>query len=308
MERFPPPRALLCLDAAMRLGSFNAAAAELCVTPGAVGQQIGKLEAWLGVALFERQVRQIRPTAEGLDYWQRVRPALTAIADASLGLRQRHSRRVGLSMPPSFAAKWLPRRLASFLTRYPEVELNLSASTALVEVGRGGIDLAIRYFDGHDSALDSTQLYRDEARVYCRADYASARALQQPADLQHATLLETTVQPHWPRWLQQFAALDDARVAALPRIHFDQALIAIEAAKQGQGVVLASPLLVEEEILLGTLIEPFGHALALSAGYHVVHPRHATLRPAAQALKEWLIEQAEPLISASAAPRPCPGA
>jgi LysR family transcriptional regulator, glycine cleavage system transcriptional activator len=75
MNQYPPLKALVAFDAAIRTNSFSIAAAELCVTPGAIGQQIQKLEQWLGVLLFTRQVRQVQPTADGLAYWQRIQPA-----------------------------------------------------------------------------------------------------------------------------------------------------------------------------------------------------------------------------------------
>lgn len=292
MSQYPPLKSLVFLDSAIRHKSFSLAAGELCVTPGAVGQQIQKLEEWLGTSLFTRQTRQVLPTAEGLAYWSRIQPALAQIADASRELKDRRSNSVSLSMPPSFAAKWLPRRLAGFVTRYPDVELHLSATTALVNFERDAIDLSIRYFQGDDPNLEATLLYRYEGRVYCRPDYAAALALKQASDLQRATLLDTTTQPYWQQWLQRFSQLDDTRIAAIPCIHFDQSLIAIEAAKQGQGVVMACPFLVDEEIAQGVLIEPFEHCLLLPIGYYVVHHRKLAIRPAAQALKDWLIGEA----------------
>ena len=59
MMRNLPLKALLAFDAAMTHQSFSLAAEALCVTPGAVGQQIRKLEDWLGLALFVRTVRRI---------------------------------------------------------------------------------------------------------------------------------------------------------------------------------------------------------------------------------------------------------
>jgi len=292
MNDYPPFKSLISLDAAIRHSSFSLAAEELCVTPGAVGQQIQKLEEWLGTALFIRQTRQVLPTAEGLAYWRHIQPALSQIADASRELKSRRSKSVSLSMPPGFAAKWLPRRLADFVTRHPDVELHLSATTSLVNFERDAIDLTIRYFRDDDPNLDATLLYRYEGRVYCRPDYAAALALKQADDLQRTTLLDTTTQPYWPRWLQEFSQLDDSQIAAIPCIHFDQGLIAIEAAKQGQGVVMASPFLVEEELATGVLIEPFVHCLLLPTGYYIVHHRKLAIRPAALALKDWLIEQA----------------
>lgn len=294
MSPYPPMKALLMLDAVMRHSSFSAAATELCVTPGAVGQQIRKLEEWLGLALFTRQIRQVAPTAEGLAYWRQIQPALARIADVSRKLRDRRSTRVALSMPPSFAAKWFPRRMAGFLTRHPEVSLQFNATTALVDFERDSIDLAIRYFDGNDPQLDVTLLYTDTARVFCQPAYAAALRLEQPDDVGRATLLSTTMHPHWPRWLRRFSRLDDERIGAIPRIHFDQGLMAIEAARQGQGLVMTSAILVEEELSQGMLVEPFGHSLPLSQGYYVIHHRDLALRPAAQVLKDWLIEQARP--------------
>lgn len=135
--------------------------------PGAVGQQIRKLEDWLGVALFVREVRQVLPTEAARAYWQRIQPALAEIADASRKVRDSGSMAVWLSMPPGFAAKWFTSRMAGLLTRYPGLELHLNASAQLVDFERDAIDLAIRYFDGRAPQLDVTLLCTDEARVYC---------------------------------------------------------------------------------------------------------------------------------------------
>lgn len=276
----------------MRSNSFSIAASELHVTPGAIGQQVRKLEQWLGVRLFSRQVRQVIPTAEAIAYWRRIQPALAQIAEASRGLRERRRSGVRLSMPPSFAAKWFTRRMAHFLTRHPEVELQLSSSATPVDFEREDFDLAVRYFDGQDVQLDATLLARDEARVYASPAYLARHRLRRPADLVRATLLHTTILPLWTQWLERFGKLRAARIAAIPGIHFDQGLMAIEAARQGQGLVLASPLLTEDELARGELIEPFHHRIAVSGAYYVVHPRRATLRPAAMHLKQWLLDEA----------------
>lgn len=276
----------------MRLNSFSLASEELFVTPGAVGQQIRKLEEWLGVTLFIRQIRQIQPTPDGLTYWARIQPALTQILQASRALRDSHSAGVWLTMPPSLAAKWFARRMTGFVTAHPAVTLHLSSSTELVDFEREQVDLAIRYFDGEDPELRSELLYRDEARVYCTPSYAEQHRLQRPEDLICATLVHNTLHPHWKEWLLRHAGLDEAEISAIPGIHFDQSLMAIETAKQGQGVVLTSTLLTEEEITNGTLIEPFKEGLPLPKGYYVVHHRMTALRPAAQAVQDWLIKEA----------------
>lgn len=294
MNRYPPLKALLALDAAMRTNSFSLAAEALCVTPGAVGQQIQKLEEWLGVPLFIRQVRQITPTDEAKAYWQKIQPALAQIADASQKLRDSNSRAVWLSMPPSFATKWFTARMAQLLTQHPGIELHLNVTPVAVDFEREPIDLAIRYFDGQAANLDATLLLDDEARVYGSPAYIASLGLHAPQDLLRATLLATTIHPAWERWLQQFGEVAEGQIAAIPRIHFDQALMAIEAAKLGQGMVMTSRVLVESELAAGTLVEPFAECyLPMANGYYVVHHHKLALRPVAMLVKAWLIQAAK---------------
>jgi LysR family glycine cleavage system transcriptional activator len=259
------------------------------VTPGAVGQQIQKLEEWVGVPLFIRSVRQLHPTAEALKYWASIKPALARIQQASDQLRLSHVNEVWLSMPPTLAAKWFAPRMEGFLTQCPGTSLHLSADTALIDFERDRVDLAIRYFDGNDSALDVTLLYSDEARLYCSPEYARKVDLKKPEDLVRATLLHTTLQPHWQSWFRQFSQLTDTEVAAIPGQHFDQSILAIETARHGQGVVLSSAILTEAEIRDGTLCEPFRLPLSVGKGYYVVHAKGAELRPATALLKRWLL-------------------
>lgn len=292
MKTSLPTKALMVFDAAMRHNSFTVAAEELHVTPGAVGQQIQKLEAWLGVTLFTRMVRQIHPTAEALHYWSQVQPALARLQHASEQIRLRQRNEVWLSMPPTLAAKWFAPRMAGFLAQRPDISLHLGATTAISDFERDRVDLAIRYFDGEDASLESALLYRDEVRLYCAPDYVQALRLQTPADLVRATLLHTTLQPHWGAWLQRFGALSSAQIDAIAHVHFDQALLAIEAARYGQGAVLSSAILTEAEVRDGALCEPFECRLPVTKGYYVVHHKGTPLRPAALALKHWLLQLA----------------
>jgi LysR family glycine cleavage system transcriptional activator len=133
-------------------------------------------------------------------------------------------------------------------------------------------------------------LYRDEVRLYCAPNYVKELRLQAPSDLVRASLLHTTLQPHWKSWLHRFSVLSDAQIDAIPRLHFDQALLAIEAARYGHGAVLSSAILTEAEVRDGALCEPFEGRLPVTKGYYVVHHKGTTLRPAALAFKNWLLQ------------------
>ncbi|WP_313572326.1 LysR substrate-binding domain-containing protein [Comamonas terrigena] len=287
-----PLKSLTVFDAVMKHHSFTMAAAELHVTPGAVGQQIQKLEEWLGQPLFVRSIRQIQPTPEAQTYWAAVQPALARIQQASDQLRQLDAHQVWLSMPPTLAAKWFAPRMVAFLQRRPDISLHLSATTDMVDFERDRVDLAVRHFGGQAPGLQAELLYADSAHLYCAPGYAQRLGLHQPDDLSRATLLHTTLLPYWRDWLRRFSSLGDAQIAQLPSLHFDQSMLAIEAARHHQGVVLSSPLLVQQELRDGVLCEPLGLRMAVDKGYYLVSPRHTPLRPAAAALREWLLETA----------------
>jgi len=118
--------------------------------------------------------------------------------------------------------------------------------------------------------------------VYCSPQYPGRH------DLASATLLHDTLHAQWQEWLTLHGG---PPVSAFTGVQFDQSLMAIEAARHGQGLVLAGAQLVEEELADGTLIEPFATRLVLPRSFYVVHPRQAALRPAVAQLKAWLVEQ-----------------
>lgn len=276
----------------MKHRSFAKAALALSVTPGAIGQQIRNLETWIGTPLFVRSVRQVVPTGIALNYWAEIQPALLQIRTASSSLKNRLSDEVWLSMPPSLAAKWFARRMGRFMTAHPDIVLHLSASAELSDFSHGPAQLAIRYFDGKDPELEAVLLKSDEARLYCSPDYAARLDLNTPDDLARATLLHSTMHPHWDEWLGLFTNLSSVGVAAIPARHFDLSSLALEAARQGLGVVLSSAMLTEDEIEQGSLCEPFPHRLSLSRGYFVVFTRAAPLSAAAQRVAQWLLSAA----------------
>ncbi|MEM7709195.1 MAG: LysR family transcriptional regulator, partial [Pseudomonadota bacterium] len=128
-ERLPPLTALRAFEAAARHLSFQAAAAELSVTPAALSFQIKSLEEHLGAPLFRRLNRRVELTDAGL--------ALTAPSSEAfqtLAAGWRAAKRVldtgilTVTAGPAFTAKWLAPRLFDFAQKHPEVELRFAAT------------------------------------------------------------------------------------------------------------------------------------------------------------------------------------
>ncbi|WP_415899615.1 LysR substrate-binding domain-containing protein [Neptuniibacter sp. QD48_11] len=287
----PPLRAVIAFEAAVRHGSFKEAAEELHITPGAVSQQVRKLEEWLGYPLFVREIRKLTVTERGISYFSLISPALEQLSKASDLARNKDHNKVRLSLTQALASKWLGPRLENFVSQYPEVELHINASNRPVDFQSNDIDLAIRHFDGQSQDLTSHLVFDDEVRLYCTQSYKQAKGLDSVNDLDKTTLIVTTLLPMWDRWLSEFTDLRSDERAKIPALHFDQTLLAIDAAKRDQGVVLSNALLVQEELKRGELIEPFNYRLSVEKSYYLVYPNNRTLSPAANLFKDWLLGQ-----------------
>jgi LysR family glycine cleavage system transcriptional activator len=105
LRRLPQLNALKSFEAAARHESFTRAAEELCVTQGAVSQQVKSLEVHLGIKLFNRERQRLVITDAGQQYLLVVRDALDRIALGTERLLQRQNAGVlTVSTSPDFAA------------------------------------------------------------------------------------------------------------------------------------------------------------------------------------------------------------
>ncbi len=127
--------------------NFRRAAAELGVTPSAIGQAVRALEERLGAALFTRTTRSVGLTEAGERFLARAKPAFEELVSASTAARELGKRPTGLlrlSAPPAVVPILLDPLLESFHQAYPEIEVEISASAELVDLAAKGFDAGIR--------------------------------------------------------------------------------------------------------------------------------------------------------------------
>jgi DNA-binding transcriptional LysR family regulator len=93
----------------------------------------------------------------------------------------------------------------------------------------------------------------------------------------------------WPDWLRA-AGVHGARIEA--RWTFVDSTDAMEAAAVGLGAALARQRIVTPWLDSGRLVRLPGPRLPARWTYHVVHPAHRRLRPAARLFVDWLLEEA----------------
>ncbi|ENO85434.1 transcriptional regulator GcvA [Thauera linaloolentis] len=311
-DRLPSLSLLRTFEAAARHLSFKKAAAEICVTPAAVSQQIKALEGFLGVALFHRRVRALELTDQGAAMLPGIRQGFDCLAAAVQDTRRTAAGPLVLTAPPSFASHWLVPRLPRFSAAHPDIELRLASTpdtvdgpreAALLDALRNGPretrdGVAILYGKGRYPGLRVVPIFAPDFVPVC-APALVGQGLRTPDGLAHCPLIhDDTLQgadgdgdneTAWAAWLRR-AGLDTTPARRGP--HFSNAALALAAALAGQGVALASRPLVDDRVRAGSLAIPFDIGMPSSRAYYLVMHEHASRRPAVTALERWLLTEA----------------
>ncbi|KAF1052437.1 MAG: HTH-type transcriptional regulator DmlR [Stenotrophomonas maltophilia] len=137
---------LECFIRSAQLGSFAAAARQLGLTPAAVSKNVARLEAGLGVRLFQRSTRSLHLTEAGAGFLQDVAPSLGTLRGAIANLASAHGQPGGVlkvSMGAVFGRDYVLPLLGEFLERYPAIRPDWHFDNRPVDLIAEGYDAAI---------------------------------------------------------------------------------------------------------------------------------------------------------------------
>ena len=286
-RRFLPSTALLqAFEAAARLESFTAAAAELNLTQSAVSRQIRALEEMLGSVLFVRERQTVRLTDAGQTYAQEIRSALETIATATLRFRANpNGGTLNLAILPTFGTRWLAPRLTDFIATNPGVTINLTTRLAPFDFAQEPLDAAI-HFGGPDWPGAETEFLMGEVLIpACSRALRERYGFSTPSDLLAAPLLHLASRPDaWETWFAHH------RVEHRPvsGMLFDQFATATQAAMSGMGVALLPSFLFRAEFERGDLVAAVDCPMTNADGYHLVWPAKRRDFPPLAAFRRWI--------------------
>lgn len=291
----PPLNALKAFESAGRHLSFTKAAAELNVTPAAIGHQVKALEALLEVPLFRRLTRALRLTEAG----QAALPTISQGFDKlAQGVEQIHAHNesgvLTISVSPSFGAMWLVPRLEQFRIRHPDIEIRIDGTDRRVDLTRDDADVALRYGPGGYDGVRVDYLFSPLNTPVCSpALLNGAHPLRHPDDLRHHTLLHIDwkdADASWRMWLLA-AGLPDIDPTRGPRFTMEN--MAVQAALDGNGVALIGDILVADELTVGRLVRPFDPSLStpLKFSYYLLSTEDGTEQYKVADFRDWLLEE-----------------
>src|SRR6186713_3685763 len=129
-------------------GTFAAAGEQLEMSQPGVSRAVARLEARLGIRLFDRTTRAISLTDEGRRFYEQVMPLMAGLEEAAAtaaGGATAVRGRLRVNVDPFFSRLVLGPRLGSFMARYPELQLDLVTRDQLGDMVADGFDLAVRF-------------------------------------------------------------------------------------------------------------------------------------------------------------------
>jgi DNA-binding transcriptional LysR family regulator len=282
--------ALAAFESAARHQNFSHAGEELHLTASAVSHHVRKLEARLGVPLFQRHARGVSLTAEGR---RLADSASNAMADMEGVLGSLHGVQHGgealrVSTLHSLAYTWLLPRLSHFTDAHPGLRLTLDTEASLTRFEDGGADLAIRHGPGHWPGLVSHHLMDDALFPVASPRLRGLSAVRRVEDIARLPLIGDLARQGWHDWFRA-AGVHGAPVRE--RLVCSDSTDALEAAARGVGAALAREKIVAPWLADGRLRTLPGPVVPTRWNYFVVYPAHRRLTAPAQAFVDWLLAQ-----------------
>jgi DNA-binding transcriptional LysR family regulator len=228
------------MAAVAEAGNFARAAEIIGLTPSGVSRAVARLEARVGIRLFDRNPRDVSLTEEGRRFYARVIPLLADLDEAAAeaaGAAATVQGRLRVSVDPWFARTALAPELQRFLARYPLLSVVFSTSSYREEM-MAGMDLAVRFGPPDASSLIVRKLLETRILTVAAPSYLAQHGEpRSPFDLvRHEALLFRDPQTGLPfPWeFKRGGDVVDVKVAG--RLMMDDPSVAIAACLAGQGL------------------------------------------------------------------------
>ena len=293
--KLPPMNALRAFEAVSRLGSVSKAAEELCVSQGAVSQQLRNLEDHLGREMFIRTPKSFKLSEDGAEFAEVVQRSLEDISLAAGKVkREKTQRTLTISVSPGFADKWLMPRLGDFYELYPDVTIALDKSLYNATFKNDGIDAAIRFGDGTFEDLHNVLLFSPKKLAVASpgyiAEFGKLENLAKPKghrliDCRRGSKELDTLCGLWEHVVVGDYADLEQQLVILPDDHQ-----ALNAAIHGRGIALAPNYWLQDDIKAGNIVYANTQPISFRGSYYFVSPTGVRPNGDLDAFRDWLVD------------------
>ncbi|WP_313079235.1 LysR family transcriptional regulator [Pulveribacter sp.] len=280
-------------------GSFSGAGRRLHLSPSTVSKLIARMEARLGVRLFERVAGAIRLTQEGERFRAAGEQVVQAMEEAEAGVRVADaevSGTVRIHTALTTAKYLVAPRLPLLLDKHPRLHLDFVLGTQRGDFIRQGLDVAIHSGRPTEQTLIGRPLMLRPWVIAAAPGYLQRCGTpQQPEDLLRHRCLNFTIRTQWNRWT--FHEEGGLKTIDIPNhIGADQGELLRTFALQGLGVVRLARFHIAGDLEAGTLVPLLTQYQERTEDdrFYLLYPRGRSLAPRVRAVVDFLAEQFAP--------------
>ncbi|MEE9253417.1 MAG: LysR family transcriptional regulator [Pseudomonadales bacterium] len=270
--------------------SFTVAARRIGLTPSAVSKQISHLEERLGTRLLIRTTRSVSLTEGGEMFHERARRILEQLEEAESLVSELDGvprGRLKLVAEPLFGRAILARIFREFMSRYPEVQVDVTLADDAVALIHHGHDLAIHLGPVPESRLVSRRVVNVRLSLCASSSYLEQQGTPtDTVELPHHRIVR--VAGHGPSGepLMPDTALDDVRVESVMTVNdLDMAYHAVLA---GIGIALLPRYVIAQDVSAGTVALLFPDVVAPSQDVYIAYPPVRYVSPRTRAFIDFL--------------------
>jgi DNA-binding transcriptional LysR family regulator len=280
---------LAVFEAAARLGSFTAAAAELAMSQPAVTRQIHLLERSLGAELFARSANRSTLTEVGQRLFSHISSGFDVIENGLAELAD-HSGNFVLAAHPGVAQMLIVPRMDALKAALGDLDLLLWLFDGDAELDNRTFDAAIRVGSGEFPGLDRKLLFPEVVVPIAApglAEEYGLSATSTAADVYTAPFvhMDEEIRP-WMSWVGWLANFGITLRRSPGRVLINNYPMVLQRAILGYGVALGWRPLIDEYVERGALVV-VGPEVRSASGYYVTWPSGKP-SPAVTALIDWL--------------------
>ncbi|MFT9256540.1 MAG: LysR family transcriptional regulator [Acetobacter sp.] len=264
-------------------GSFSRAAEAVQLSKPTISKAVGRLEQALGVALFNRNSRQLSLTETGralLGHANRILAEAEAAESEARGGTLKPSGLIRVAAPMTFGIRHFSPVLPDFLERYPDVDITVDFSDAIIDLVAEGYDLALRIASLADSALRARRLCPVRLLLVATPAYLDRTGRPaHPRDLENrkSFVYTNTSAPGMVR-LRHEPSGKDFVLSQASRLRANNAEAFLPALEAGQGFGLFPEFMVSAGLRSGLLEQILPQWEAPPVALYIVTPA-SSLRP-----------------------------
>lgn len=250
---------IIAFIAVAEYGNFTLAAESLHSSKSSIGKAIKKLEADLGVKLFNRSTRSVRLTEEGRIYLDAAKHAIDTINEAKLILDARKSEPIGhlrVNLPCG-VGRIVVAALSTFTQAYPKITVELSLSDRFEKVIEGNWDVVVRIGELDDSRLVAKKLCQLKPVLCASPNYLARNGMPRKLqDLQsHNAVMFRPPSGKVKPWIFNEPRREMSKISPSPLAVFSDGRTLVDAAISGLGVAQIYDKALGSSIRNGELVE-----------------------------------------------------